>query len=116
MVGGASHISEHAASGAGLSRSSLLGRIAIPIFIFCVFRIAFDYWGIAKPATWAVAATVVCEILFIFLRRKVRLHSQAKAFAAAQDNENQRKLEFDKRYEEAKRSGALDRFNEKGET
>ncbi len=110
-MNGASNVAEHAAAGPGLMRKSILGRIALAVAAFMVFRVAFEFSGLSNPARWAIWATIVFEVAPFFLRRKYRKWRSQKGFEQHKEAEKGRQSDFDTRYAQAKANGDFDRFN-----
>ena len=110
-MSGASGISEHAASGAGLMRDSPLGRVAVPLLVFVIIRGILAIWDIPYAFAWAIAGVFAFEAIWLFLRRKHAKSKHAIELDGHADMDAQKDAEFKHRYRAAQRNGDFDRFN-----
>ncbi|MGB7242479.1 MAG: hypothetical protein WBC93_10375 [Sulfitobacter sp.] len=109
-MSGASKTSEHVATGTGMIRSSPFGRLAVTLLVFMLLRFGFTLFSFPYPVFLAIAITVLMEVLMFWALRKRRSRRMAKAVSLQAELHDLKQQEFALRYQEAKESGKLDRF------
>ena len=88
----------------------VVGRVAVTLLIFMILRVVFGAWSVPLPVVSAIGGVICLEGVWLLLRRyrHRRVLGQAEELKAQLHTLEQ--IDFDLRYEQAKRDGALDRF------
>ncbi len=93
-------------------RPSPIGRLLLPVLVFVFAAIFLASSGFERPAIYALAAAAVFELAFWILRRSLRKRRLALANRQAVAEHKAKQREFDRRFADAQRTGALNRFKD----